>query len=294
MKKYISDHLVELPKQLYRYRSSGTSHFFDEIEHAFEKQELFCVPIDGQNDPFDSRPVFRDVPLKEINELLKLTNKNREPVVSEEWLRDNFGDTKERRKIAKKFRPGLFAAKWYLKAMRDQVEGFRARAKISCLSERWDSILMWSHYTGSHQGVCIEYEVGKPNHQTVDKMPFPVRYVDERSEVDTFDYMSLERAPKVEEDHKELMVQRAQRCINALLFEKSKDWAYEKEWRVQSLSEEGPGYRRFEILKPSRIIVGNNCPSGTIKRLRDIVPSEIEMMRIELDDSRYALVMREL
>lgn len=30
--------------------------------------------------------------------------------------------------------------------------------RISCFSKRYDSILMWSHYASSHEGVCIEFD----------------------------------------------------------------------------------------------------------------------------------------
>lgn len=37
----------------------------------------------------------------------------------------------------------------------------RFPCKISCLSEVYDSIPMWSYYAQKHQGVCIEYDLSK-------------------------------------------------------------------------------------------------------------------------------------
>ena len=30
--------------------------------------------------------------------------------------------------------------------------------RVYCLSERCDSSLMWSHYTASHTGICLEFD----------------------------------------------------------------------------------------------------------------------------------------
>lgn len=32
---------------------------------------------------------------------------------------------------------------------------------MTCMTETYDNILMWSHYANSHKGICIEYDVKK-------------------------------------------------------------------------------------------------------------------------------------
>lgn len=37
----------------------------------------------------------------------------------------------------------------------------KLKCKISCFSEVWDSILMWSYYANNHRGICIEFDMSK-------------------------------------------------------------------------------------------------------------------------------------
>ena len=37
----------------------------------------------------------------------------------------------------------------------------KLNCKISCFSEIWDSILMWSYYANNHSGICIEFDMSK-------------------------------------------------------------------------------------------------------------------------------------
>lgn len=94
---------------------------------------------------------------------------------------------------------------------------------ISCFSERNDSPLMWAHYASSHTGFCVEYDFAG---SSISSLIYPVLYEDEIFECScVFDEKTKEQV-----------------MIAALV--KSKDWAYEKEWRVISTKEEpiDPGF----------------------------------------------------
>jgi hypothetical protein len=38
------------------------------------------------------------------------------------------------------------------------IKGLRGRRGILCFSRNWDNILLWSHYGGSHTGICLGFD----------------------------------------------------------------------------------------------------------------------------------------
>ncbi|MEZ4872697.1 MAG: DUF2971 domain-containing protein [Bdellovibrionales bacterium] len=87
---------------------------------------------------------------------------------------------------------------------------------ISCFSRTPDIMLMWSHYTRSHSGFCLEFDVKALNEcaQSEDKINWvEVDYVEQVPEYSIF------KAPKYSE----------------IVGKKSKDWEYESEVRALRL-----------------------------------------------------------
>ncbi|PZO07564.1 MAG: hypothetical protein DCF27_10650 [Lysobacteraceae bacterium] len=83
---------------------------------------------------------------------------------------------------------------------------------VSCFSETNDNLLMWSHYADCGRGICLEFD-------TADILFAKARRVDYG---DCF--------PSIVAD--ELLVKKDYGRALDLYFTKSKDWAYEREWRV--------------------------------------------------------------
>ena len=85
---------------------------------------------------------------------------------------------------------------------------------ILSLSEVNDNILMWSHYSDSHTGICLDltFETSEELHQ--------VRYTDVRPQF----YFAVVR--EQDRDH-----ERYKNGILSTLTMKASHWAYEKEWR---------------------------------------------------------------
>jgi hypothetical protein len=88
---------------------------------------------------------------------------------------------------------------------------------IISLTRRWDSTLMWSHYTNSHKGFCIglnsqdSFFSSCRKIDNVDKIFMPVEYSDTRIKV------PAERGVSIE---------------FKVVLTKSKDWQYEEEERL--------------------------------------------------------------
>jgi len=88
---------------------------------------------------------------------------------------------------------------------------------VLSLSERWDSVLMWSHYADNHRGICIEFATDKLPH------PFlqPVNYRAPRR-IKASDLHKWKRGNSAEAER---------RVRETYYFAKAGPWRYEKEWR---------------------------------------------------------------
>ncbi|MCK9635009.1 MAG: DUF2971 domain-containing protein [Methylobacter tundripaludum] len=117
-------------------------------------------------------------------------------------------------------------------------------AKITCFSEDPRITLMWSHYSNYHRGICLGFRRKKL--EEVSKL-YKVKY--------------NQRVPTTPQ--------------NATLLEKSikgfqtksKEWEYEKEWRIISFEESS-----FISLPPnsiSHVIYGVNTPIEDIEWVQD-------------------------
>lgn len=123
---------------------------------------------------------------------------------------------------------------------------------VLSLSEDPRSILMWTHYANQHKGICIEFrrEYGEPS--TDDIHCRPVTYA-QRYPVPGMDDL-------LKEDHL---------LTDKVVFTKSIDWAYEKEWRVWK----DVGGKLYPTPGPIKsIILGQkwNGVLAEIRRLADI------------------------
>lgn len=159
----------------------------------------------------------------------------------------------------------------------------RGRFRISCFSEVLDSPLMWAHYANSGKGFCVEYElnpcVGHPmclkdgqsckgendcKHSSCgcccNCSLMPVIYTEKRPDATSALKQEIEYAVANESGKSyDLGNHDWLESYRTALF-KSKDWAYEKEWRL--LLSDIPLKGNQECLYPCgslvRVILGSN------------------------------------
>ncbi|VGO14605.1 hypothetical protein PDESU_03168 [Pontiella desulfatans] len=81
---------------------------------------------------------------------------------------------------------------------------------ICCFSERWDSILMWSHYADKHAGICVGYDDSNN-----DDLLIEVKYSTHYPEL-----------------HIKETIKDAGKVMEKYLLTKSSDWLYEREHRI--------------------------------------------------------------
>jgi len=107
--------------------------------------------------------------------------------------------------------------------------------RVTCLSERMDSPLMWSHYANKHFGFCLEYDF---THTMIKKYPdlvmaqlmlFPVIYTQKRPLISKAFFNSKTKLNYIKS--KKLPPNLINNIMLGLLT-KSEDWEYEREWRI--------------------------------------------------------------
>ena len=175
---------------------------------------------------------------------------------------------------------------------------------VLCLSTSYEDLLMWSHYSANHTGICIGFDS--------DHEPFstarPVHYQEGRARVTTLNVSSTEE------------------LVEKVLFVKSNHWKYEAEWRsikrpirddekdyykdlyrrnpekadaIARLlaSEGGPGNYEFDIAAIRRIYLGACMPpewkEKVIKLGHDFLPST-KIYEMTLDPRYFKLNQQKL
>ena len=162
--------------------------------------------------------------------------------------------------------------------------------KISCLSERMDSSLMWSHYASKHAGFCLEYdfslemENSSPDLKKAILGLFPVVYSEERPLIPN-QFLDSGFLNEIENNRK--TPDSILEDVFYGLLVKSIDWSYEKEWRIiikSSLLNDS----KLKI-PPRKVFLGANIKEKTKEKLLDIarikhIPAY--QMRLSLDKYR--------
>lgn len=113
------------------------------------------------------------------------------------------------------------------------IDDMNDLAFIKSFSEIKSSNLMWAHYANKYKGICIEYDFSKLNNDILFHL-FPVFYTNFKKED-----MGLQYTIEEHLDLKQMNYERSfpndvdyLKDIMPLFLIKSKDWEYEKEWRL--------------------------------------------------------------
>lgn len=116
---------------------------------------------------------------------------------------------------------------------------------VLCLSSKFDSPLMWSHYASKHQGLCIEYDMSNVQEDSVYKVVYGGSRKILTSDIkDWLDNTNTNNTNKLKQ---------------VCLLTKSEEWRYESEWRI--FGRVGLG----DSLPPIKsIIFGLKCDDVTI------------------------------
>ncbi len=159
--------------------------------------------------------------------------------------------------------------------------------RVTCLSQKMDSSLMWSHYANKHYGFCLEYDFTatvsyQPNDLlTAQLMLFPVHYSDERPLLS-----------KALFDTKNLFNYKKNNMLPAVAFEKimygllgkSSDWDYEEEWRIFQLGNKDT----MKLPKARKVFLGANIEDSPKQRIMEIAKKKnIPVFQMYLKADKY-------
>ena len=166
-----------------------------------------------------------------------------------------------------------------------------------------DNLPMWAHYSNNHQGICLEYEINKPN------LFFPISYEKKRlpANVILMNCLSLickEIEGNISEKEKnDLELYQTILFHSALI--KDSSWEYEDEYRllhpilISKIKEIGgmAVTTKSEGIKLKNIYLGMNCNKFYRQQLIDIA-SELNIGIFDIffnsETSKYKLDKREI
>lgn len=154
----------------------------------------------------------------------------------------------------------------------------RLNCKISCFSEICDSILMWSYYANSHNGICIEFDLS---------------LLDETSALTRQIMMGMS---KVHYSPIRADLQHSGNLCSELNFLTSKAdvWEHEHEWRL--ICETEKEYLSFDCI--SGVYIGVNF-DVTAAKYRDLIKAintheSLSLKQCKLSLDRYQIETEEI
>jgi hypothetical protein len=246
---------------LYKYRPIDPEGHTKEI---FTHSKLYFNRPLGFNDPFDCRPKFSFVASEDkIKKFLYGWLTRLEPhLVSRQ---------QKRAKLREVMKLKFYKDPDILNSIEKKfVDEDINTLGVCCFSEIPDSILMWSHYSDKHTGICLQFEA--TSQTTFFCKSQKVTYQKEYPIVNPFI------------DHPDKQVE------NALLT-KAPHWEYEAEWRI-ILFENGPGTHTFPPEHLKGVILGANISPENIEYVASWAKERnrpIQIYKANLKKAKYGL-----
>lgn len=164
----------------------------------------------------------------------------------------------------------------YEKYASDITNLYQERTFATCFSEEPASMLMWSHYADNHQGMVLEYQFLN---------------IDLEKDIDVFIGLN----PVIYTDNllnlQEYKGVRDKISIPTLAaISKSKEWSYEKEWRLIIHRDSNDQGIAVKVIKPSCIILGTRVNQNhKIMLSLEAKKKGVPLKQIKLENSKYHL-----
>lgn len=148
---------------------------------------------------------------------------------------------------------------------------------VACFSEKHDDILMWSHYTNSHQGICLEFDTKSSpffieNKEAVIKVSYSETYpILELSEV-------VASGGKL-------------RLLRRLLGTKSSHWSYEAEWRL--IAKIGDFAHQYDKGSLTGIYLGCKITEENKEIIKSIVGASTPIYEKQRSPIEFKVIVKE-
>lgn len=241
------------PRFLFKYKEFNRLHLEDFLVNSL----LYLSSFTELNDPYDckSRVIFSRNGRDRIMYLSALKKSNKANYATAKKMNAQLGGPKEleaRINIAR--------------------QGIVNTTGIHSFSTTSRNLLMWSHYSGAHRGVCLIFDTARD--VDVFSHALPVKYSEE--------YPTIKH-PNFE----------AKELITKSFLTKSRDWAYESERRLalQSLVNKKISYKSKALFG---IILGMKSTDQDILMIKELLEMrknkglyDIKVFKASQSDSKY-------
>jgi len=256
--------LFKIPRQcnvqyLYKYRSMESHELIEGLDAIFKDNSIYLSDPTSFNDPFECRPVLT-IHRSQLKNYLYIRDMIRKQHPSK--------SKKEQDKLIKKAKL-MIQDKTYQEHVYTE---FIKTIGVYSLSQINNDILMWSHYSNKHKGLCIEFDASQE--VILFGQALKVNYSEKYPIVNTFDIGNPKEFRKA-------------------LLTKSNHWSYEQEWRILKLKNDG-GFRKYYF--PPELLTGIIMGALISPEYRDIIlrwvsnyPTKITLYQAKINRTRYQL-----
>ncbi len=257
----------------YKYRS-----FKDEHLNAIIDNKIWFARGDTFNDPFDSKLPLNILSYESMAALVKKVHQS--TILTDSQFQNLV--VKQLDEANQMLKEGTIEEHpiWpYLNIVKQRV----ARRFILCLTQCNTSVLMWSHYSSTHTGFCVRYNLEVLLNALKIAHHGEVTYSNEIPDV------LLSMIDDIPTD-----------ISKDILFQKSEDWIYEKEYRlILDDFAENKGDKLREVGHPEnaveRIYFGLNTTEFSRESLIDhLSDRQIEFFQMGLANSTIGVFPKKL
>ena len=253
---------------LYKFRAFDPVHP-EYITNIFSRRELHFPAPSTLNDPFECRPhIYVEAPTSPTA-LLRLRRKIREL-----FNRNSVPRAEGRRRSRLALAPGFMDKR--AKEMMEQLSLAINEYRLCSFSTSCDSLLMWSHYTDSHKGICLEFDARNADFGSALKVEYSTDYP-------ALEFFDTDPATS----------------LQAMILTKSKDWDYENEYRLVTKI---PPLREQILLRNDKftfqarhltgVILGCQISTSNEQAIRSLVaayPTPVTIRRAVRSTSKFFL-----
>lgn len=162
------------------------------------------------------------------------------------------------------------------------TDNMRKIFRACCLCTSFKNKLMWSHYSSSHTGFCIEYDFSGNDKAALNNLPFPIYYSNKRPTVPWENTINCSTQDS-ENAALKLMVG---------MLTKGDTWEYENEWRILIGGQEKT---KIQMPKITCIYLGAYIsPKNRNKILKIAKKKQISVKQMKIDRGTYELHAEDL
>lgn len=252
--------MTDDPMILYKY------YPFDRGFEVLSEQRVYFSHPDRFNDPFEMNPHFDDINVsdKMLKKLARTLSTRKKRLTAD--------DLKRSIRRSSEFRSMV-------------IEEWKRNRVVFSMSETWDNLLMWAHYSDAHAGIVVGFDVSMDSFRhRADGHPrglLKVRYTTHRPSGPTIGDLNDEE----------------------ILLTKSLEWAHEKEWRMFDSpynARNGPAGGppkcypfHFQAAVVREVVVGVRAPVGFRNRMAGLLVEKryghVALFQGVIDERQFGL-----